>query len=100
MFYTYQKQLTETFCVNKDKPEMHCNGKCHLKSAFEKTEQQQQNNKANDVRESSFFFPVFYAESILQVPKKLDEISIFNFRVLALTASYTFTILHPPQNVA
>lgn len=23
-------QITEQFCVNKDKPKMHCNGKCHL----------------------------------------------------------------------
>lgn len=24
-------------CENKDKPEMHCNGKCHLKKQIEKT---------------------------------------------------------------
>ena len=26
----YKAEITELFCVNKDKPEMHCNGKCHV----------------------------------------------------------------------
>jgi hypothetical protein len=30
------KYISEELCVNKDKPEMHCNGKCHLKKEIKK----------------------------------------------------------------
>ena len=29
--------IANELCVNKDNPEMHCNGKCHLKKELEKT---------------------------------------------------------------
>lgn len=31
-----QAEITELFCINKDVPEMKCDGKCHLKSQLEK----------------------------------------------------------------
>jgi hypothetical protein len=30
------KYISEELCINKDKPEMHCNGKCHLKKEIKK----------------------------------------------------------------
>lgn len=30
-FYANQKLITEKYCENKDKPQMKCEGKCHLK---------------------------------------------------------------------
>jgi hypothetical protein len=36
------KGFIETFCENKDKPELACNGKCHLKKVTQST-----NNKEN-----------------------------------------------------
>ena len=30
-------------CVNKDKPKMHCNGKCHLKKEIKETEKNSDN---------------------------------------------------------
>lgn len=29
-FAIFNENFTELYCVNKDKPEMECNGKCHL----------------------------------------------------------------------
>lgn len=29
--------ITQTYCINKNKPQLHCNGKCHLKSQLSKT---------------------------------------------------------------
>lgn len=39
-FKIEQKEITEKYCVNKDKPEMHCNGKCHLKEQLQKVEEE------------------------------------------------------------
>lgn len=33
------QNITKTFCVNKDKPKMHCNGKCHLAKQLKKISQ-------------------------------------------------------------
>lgn len=39
-YFTYfkinQEEIAAEFCVNKAKPEMHCNGQCHLKKELEK----------------------------------------------------------------
>ncbi|WP_179351970.1 hypothetical protein [Winogradskyella vidalii] len=37
-FKLNQKAITEQFCVNKDQPELHCNGKCHLSKELQETE--------------------------------------------------------------
>lgn len=39
--------ITKSFCVNKSKPKMNCNGKCHLKKQLEK------DDKRQDVPDSS-----------------------------------------------
>jgi hypothetical protein len=31
-------EITELFCVNKEKPQLQCNGKCHLANQFIETE--------------------------------------------------------------
>ena len=41
--YELNKQyITEHFCVNRDKPELHCNGKCHLKKQLQNEEKRDQ----------------------------------------------------------
>jgi hypothetical protein len=44
LHYNYIKTV---LCVNKDKPEMHCNGQCHLKQMIKKETQEEngQNSK-------------------------------------------------------
>lgn len=38
-WYELNKDYVSTvLCVNKDKPQMHCNGKCYLKKQLKKTE--------------------------------------------------------------
>lgn len=37
-FKLNQQIITNQFCINKDKPELHCNGKCHLTKELKKSE--------------------------------------------------------------
>lgn len=42
--YELNKQyIIEHFCVNRDKPEMHCDGKCHLKKQLQAEAKREQN---------------------------------------------------------
>ena len=38
-FKLNQESIALNYCENKDKPEMECNGQCHLKKEFKKIEQ-------------------------------------------------------------
>ena len=85
--------IIETFCVNKEKPQLQCNGKCHLAKQIAP----QVNLSDNDVkgfnRISEAFFPVFKEEAygykiknLFQVNKKnnwklpfLNPINLVNF---------------------
>ena len=37
-FYINQVDIAELFCINKEKPQLKCDGKCHLSSELSKTE--------------------------------------------------------------
>ncbi|MBU2929492.1 hypothetical protein [Winogradskyella psychrotolerans] len=38
-FKLNQQAIIKEFCININKPELHCNGKCHLSKELQKTEQ-------------------------------------------------------------
>lgn len=42
-YYTHQQKYAE-LCVNKDKPQMHCNGSCQMHQKLQKAHQQESNN--------------------------------------------------------
>lgn len=89
--------IVNELCVNKDKPLMHCNGKCHLMKELSKVaESEKQNTK-------DYKFPVL--ENILFLNKISDiEINKDNFSKtihhFLYTNSYTYLIdtkiLQPP----
>lgn len=42
-YYLLNKEyITKSFCINKDKPEMRCLGRCHLKKQLQKQNEQEQ----------------------------------------------------------
>lgn len=84
--------ITKEFCVNKDKPELHCNGKCYLmkklKQAEEKEQKQEKQEQKMLVQEA--LFPLrfvfkrylvserhFYIPAGTDLPKS-DPVSVFH----------------------
>ena len=61
-FYANQKYIAENLCVNKDKPMMHCCGKCQLRKRLQqqqnsdKQNPEQRGNNKNEVLSSKSFF--------------------------------------------
>lgn len=73
-----QEFIAEVLCVNQDKPELQCNGKCYLKEKLEQEaaqEQQDQNSSRTSEKENLFVATVFAYEqpaSFSNTPKKLN----------------------------
>lgn len=52
--------IVETYCINKDKPEMHCNGKCHLIDQLAIGTPKK--DSAKSIRLIEAFYPVYFQE--------------------------------------
>ncbi len=84
--------ITEAFCVNKDKPELECNGKCHMKDVMEKNEEKKDFQFTGEM-----MIAVFYQDCLQELPvrsvsshKHLDYFS-------ELFDSYEGKMFQPPQ---
>lgn len=44
-FKLNQDSISALFCINKDKPEMKCDGKCYLKKSLQATEKEHKQSK-------------------------------------------------------
>ena len=76
-YFVYQyhfnnKVFTENYCVNKDKPELKCNGKCELVKLAKAAEKKEQSNKNISDSEINFIIP------------SVDNYLYFNFFKLKL----------------
>jgi hypothetical protein len=92
-----QKQIAQTFCENKNKPAMHCNGKCHLMKEMKKAAEDTPRNNA----------PRVIVENLL--PHFSNEQVAFNahFHSTPFSPSFSYkapsssshpaTVYHPPQ---
>lgn len=68
------RYIVEKLCENRAKPQMHCNGKCHLMKELKKATDEQ--NPASDSRSTKKVereMPVHLAEAFLQVLAPTNE---------------------------
>ena len=96
--YVLNQQLYEKECVNKQKPELKCKGKCQMAKKMaeaEKQEQQQsgKKNKQNGLDEIvlALFHPVFV------LYKNSSFLSIHTFSSDAAITSFHGDIFQPPR---
>ncbi|SRX54504.1 hypothetical protein [Aequorivita sp. CIP111184] len=91
--------IIQKYCINKDKPQMHCNGKCHLmqKLNFDTENTPTPNRAAVSFLEA--FFPLYYQSNETSLPKPFVKIILLpNFNILHFeTSGFINKIYHPPQ---
>ena len=90
-----QDYIAEYLCINKDKPEMDCNGKCYLMEMLEEENQQKkQNLPAIDLRE----YPIGFVQ-VLHIPF-VTQLSFKTKNNTIYTRQYSFlfndSLFHPP----
>ncbi|MGY4386135.1 hypothetical protein ACVWYN_003185 [Pedobacter sp. UYP24] len=94
-FEVNQKYIASELCINKDKPQMHCNGKCYLmkklKQAQDKEQKQERQSQQSQLPDVFIEMPVSFnryafAEFKLHVPFSTGMVK-----------SIKNSIFHPPQ---
>lgn len=94
-FYDYIKN---ELCVNKDKPELQCNGKCHLKKKLTKasnSENGHEKNQSFSIEHSIVYFQNTQIDYMLFFPKE-QQLKINSLYNHIYNYHYTNSVFHPP----
>lgn len=97
-YYLDKADFIDMLCVNKDKPEMHCDGKCQLKKVAQNnnanTGTDKVPTKMNNLKEVILFVVEQTTYSFLSNPLEKSEKGYYN----NLYAYSAMSVLdHPPQ---
>lgn len=93
-----QDYIAEFLCINKDKPELQCNGKCHLVKEIEK----QQENESKSLRVSLENYPIGFVNIFKIHPFKTCITSTKNthfFYKALYHFDYNYSAFQPPDLV-
>ncbi|SHK88176.1 hypothetical protein SAMN05444266_101466 [Chitinophaga jiangningensis] len=93
-YWANQQYIAQNLCENRDKPQMHCNGRCHLKKELEKDAQPEKSSNTN--KESYEVMFVNELQSFLQAPPA-NEIIHSGYYKDPVLPTPVFAIFHPPQ---
>lgn len=92
--------IIQTYCVNVDKPELQCNGKCHLAKQLQLETDTNQDSDLNALTVIEGFFPIFNQERSYIIPENTDyfilnkPVDFYNKRY---NHSAIFSQFKPPQ---
>lgn len=98
-FSLNQKYIAETLCVNRNRPELHCNGRCYLMNKLRQAEEGEKRQAAKELRvnlqtvwnvqSSLYFSPLFVAPAI-----QLRGDTHYQY---FYSSQYNDTIFRPPK---
>lgn len=95
--YEFNKAyISKNLCENKNKPNLHCNGKCHLKKQLQK-EDKKENQNPNNLKEKielQFFKETNSRLNVIETPMVEQINSIY---LLGNYNQHLLSIFHPPR---
>ena len=97
--YNYNKKfIARELCINKNKPWMHCNGKCHLKKRIAKEQENNQPSSGNLLKEKSetqyFEEKQFHIEPLISV----FYANYLSTNTILISQSFYRFCFRPPQD--
>lgn len=91
--------IAQFLCINRDKPDMHCNGKCYLRKKLKQNEQHKQNGKELSGNKIEFSFFCNTSQQEEQVFFITDK-KVFAPVIITGYCSPHISIFHPPREVS
>ncbi len=97
-YHINKTNFIQEFCINTEKPELKCEGKCHLTEQLKSTEEQSSNSQLPETitqfEISSFIVPDFF------IANKNSTISVNNdfvrYKKTNILNGFRFSIFRPP----
>lgn len=88
--------ISKVLCVNKDKPTLQCNGKCHLVKELKK----QQDDDFKSLQVSMEEYPIGFIETLNFTCKKITKKLYKKYCFYQQPYSYeiAYSLFHPPIN--
>ncbi|WP_316820906.1 hypothetical protein [Pedobacter gandavensis] len=96
-FELNQQYIAAVLCENKDKPEMHCNGKCYLMKKLKQAEDKEKKQERDALKKtvSDVFFLSAVAEPLLPLPVQTTAVPV---EVSFDLPEHHSEIPHPPPS--
>lgn len=98
IYVNYQinkKNITKTYCINKSKPQLHCDGKCHLKKQL-KEQEKKENAPSNDVKEKYETQLFSENQSSFIFANHFIRIEYNCFYQIRISTPYLLAVFQPP----
>lgn len=100
-FTINQDDIARTMCVNRDKPEMHCNGKCYLAKQLKKQQEQDSRELPQKLKETT---DVFYCVEPFSLPAiTAGEVVVQTdtppYSTAPVSNAWIQAVFHPPRPV-
>ena len=95
-YYVHKDYIAKNLCENRDKPMMHCDGKCCLKKKLAKQGKEQAPSPTNNKSEQ--VVTLFFTDSRYEIPPVtiLSEACHFFNRNDLRTCAFHGSVFHPP----
>ncbi|AZA78996.1 hypothetical protein EG347_16480 [Chryseobacterium sp. G0186] len=84
--------IVDTLCINKNKPEVHCNGKCYLSKELAKANDTNESTPFSKVKNSGQKILDIYIHPEITAVDIIEKNSFFNFNFIYKT-DYSFLFL-------
>ena len=90
--------ITKTFCINRDKPAMQCNGRCHLSKLIKKSKEQEKDtpNTVEEKRASLIFLLNFDQLVTCFTDNHQKRQSVFSYKTI-FSSAHLKQVFHPPK---
>jgi hypothetical protein len=105
LFINYEVRkdfITQNYCINKNRPELHCDGKCYLATQIKAVQQKEDNKAASETISKLFAFEIFYASSIpsnlLPFSEQIVGAEKHIYKSSKKGINFSLTIYQPPKS--
>jgi hypothetical protein len=95
-FYMNQEYIAKNLCVNRDKPAMHCNGKCHLSKKLKEEEKKDQDNPERKDHHSEIFYAAWFQQEVIKPIATTTTGDYYYPYSIGVPVDRPDTVFHPP----
>jgi len=90
-----QNYIVSRLCVNRDKPQLHCNGKCYLLRKLKQAEEKEKNRERENQR--GFFQQAVVVEGLQLNTCTFDIVPSYRFESSFHLPQHSSDIFQPPK---